>query len=52
MLKAYVGSFSAPNLKKAVTENDGRLSLKLDGNEVTLVRGTHFWLNKKDRKGI
>ena len=52
MLKEYVCSLSGPTLKQLVTENDGRISVKLDGHEVTLVRGTHFFINKKDKKGI
>ena len=51
-LKSYVLQHQSQDLEKKVTENNGVLKVRLDGQEVELVRGTHFFLNKKDRKGM
>lgn len=49
VLKSYVNSMNVADLKKTVNENDGKISVKLDGTDVTLVRGTHFFFNNKDK---
>lgn len=48
-VKSYVRQLSGAELQKKVSSNDNRLSFRLDGKDVTLVRGTHFYLSRKDR---
>lgn len=52
VLKAFLKQYNPAELQKRVTENDGAFQIKLDGVDVTLRRGTHFFLNKKDQKGM
>lgn len=49
VLKGYVSQFSAQDLKRLTEAGQNKLSFKLDGTDVTLVRGTHFFYNNKDR---
>jgi len=51
-LKSFVLQHKQQDLERKVTENNGVLKVRLDGQEVELVRGTHFYFNKKDRKGM
>ena len=48
-LKSYVNQFDMAELKRVVKANDNKLTLRLDGNSVELVRGTHFFFNIKDK---
>lgn len=50
VLKDYVRQFSAQDLKRLTEANGGKISFKLDGTDVTLARGTHFFYSNKDRK--
>lgn len=52
VLKAYVRQFSAQDLKRLTESNGGKLSFKLDGTDVTLSRGTHYFFSNKDRKSF
>lgn len=52
VLKSYVLQYNSEELERQVTTNNGALNLRLDGNSVTLVRGTHFFYNKKDKKSF
>lgn len=49
VLKSLVLQYDSEELQRRVNANNGELSVKLDGTEVTLKRGTHFFFNKKDR---
>ena len=52
VLKSYVRSMDAGELAKRVKANGGTLNVRLDGHDVALVRGTHFYLNQKDKQGL
>jgi len=47
-LKAYVLSFSRQNLKDRVSKNNGKVSFRLNGQDVELNHGTHFFYDVKD----
>mmetsp|Transcript_30324 Transcript_30324/g.40291 ORF Transcript_30324/g.40291 Transcript_30324/m.40291 type:complete len:213 (-) Transcript_30324:54-692(-) len=49
LLKSYVKQFNPADLSKRVKESNDTLTLRLDGVDVTLKRGDHFFLNNKDR---
>jgi len=52
VLKSLVHLYDAAELRRITTENGGTLNLRLDGHDVALVRGTHFFFNIKDRNGF
>lgn len=52
VLKSYVHQYDRNLLQRQVTANNGTLNLRLDGHDVALVRGTHFFFNKKDRNSF
>lgn len=51
-LKSYMNQYDKAELQRQVTSNNGNLNLRLDGVNVTLVRGTHFFFNKKDQNSF
>ena len=52
VLKSYVIQLNSAELQRRVTANDGTLNVRLDGHDVALVRGTHFFYNKKDKNSF
>lgn len=52
VLKSYVIQLNSAELQRRVTANGGTLNVRLDGQDVALVRGTHFFYNKKDRNSF
>ena len=47
-----MNQYDKAELQRQVTSNNGNLNLRLDGVNVTLVRGTHFFFNKKDQNSF
>lgn len=52
VLKSYVVQLNSAELQRRVTANEGTLNVRLDGHDVALVRGTHFFYNKKDKNSF
>lgn len=52
LLKQCVLQVGAEELRRRVNENNGALKFKLEGQEVVLQRGTHFYLSRKDSRGM
>jgi len=48
-LRAYLNSFDQSALTSLVNSNDGLVKINLDGVDIELKRGQHFFLNAKDR---
>lgn len=52
VLKTQVLQYDSAALRRRTEENGGSLTLRLDGNNVELVRGRHFFYNVKDRNSF
>lgn len=48
-LRAYLNSFDQAALTSLVNSNDGLVKINLDGADIELKRGQHFFLNARDR---
>lgn len=52
VLKSCVKQINPAELSRRVAENNGALEIRLDGVDVVLRRGEHFFLNNKDRNNV
>jgi len=52
VLKSCVKQINPAELARRVNENNGALEIRLDGVDVVLRRGEHFFLNNKDRNNV
>jgi len=51
-LRAYLSSFSTSSLEEELSKNGNKLSIKVDGKDITLEHKKHLWLSVKDRHGL
>lgn len=47
-MKKYIAQMDRTMLN-AMTEKDGKVNFILDGQSVVLKKGTHFWLDARDK---
>lgn len=52
LLKQCVLQVDAAELQRRVSADNGALKFRLEGQEVVLQRGTHFFLSRKDSRGM
>jgi len=51
-MKAFLGQMEKKTLKSMTEKDGGACKFVLDGQQVTLKRGVHFWFDARDKMGI
>ena len=51
-VRAYLSSFSTESLEVELSKNGGKLTINIDGKDMTLEHKKHLWRSVKDKHGI